>query len=457
MKRIVQTLAVTSIAGLSMAQWTVFAAETVAGSAGGNTAAYGGVQQYNFAANGTFTLGTGLPASSLSDAAGLKYRNGKLYVSNRHGNTTGAGSIKVFDWNGTTLSGGTTIISVSSSPFAGFHGFDVAPNGDIFVTTATGGTRRFRDNGSGYVDIGGLANGSVRDAVVSPDGLKLLVSTVDSRILVTEIQPNAFGATTTFTVDNANTMHQMSLLGRSLYVASFNNGRVHRVDLGPNYMPVASKTVANLNGAIGITCSPKGEMYITGHTTNTVTRFLNQATGWTTNGTIATGKNMGYAAATPLPTMISGSVNLNSYFGSAPGSGTVTLNMSLVNPGNGAVLQGPTPVYVTPVGGMATYNFFVNAGISGSVRLVCTGATWLKRNIATTVGSDQADLILVNGNTNGDGVIDLTDYTTVAVAFNKLFGNAGYVADADFNKDGVIDLTDYTVLAVNFNAVDDPS
>jgi hypothetical protein len=50
--------------------------------------------------------------------------------------------------------------------------------------------------------------------------------------------------------------------------------------------------------------------------------------------------------------------------------------------------------------------------------------------------------------TNADFKVDLTDFTTLAVNFNKA---AATKAEGDFNADGNVDLIDFTYLAVDFN------
>jgi hypothetical protein len=54
-----------------------------------------------------------------------------------------------------------------------------------------------------------------------------------------------------------------------------------------------------------------------------------------------------------------------------------------------------------------------------------------------------------------DNVIDLSDYTVIATAFNALPSSGNWNVNADLNEDGVVDLTDYTFIAVNFNSLGD--
>ena len=285
------------------APYTLFAAETNPFSLGGDTANYGGLQAYDFAnPGGSYVAGSGVAASQLHDAAGVVVRGNKVYVSNRHGNTLGMGSIQEFTWNGSSLSGGTTIASAAASSHQGWHGFSFAPNGDLFVTTVNSGTRRFRDSGSGYVDIGGTGSGPVRDAWISPDGNKLIETGLNGSILVSDVLANSFGPATAFAISGSSAMHQMTYAWNSLYITSFDTNSVHRVMFDANFNPTSSSLVASASSALGIAFSPDGhEMLVSQHGAQTISRFSGAGSSWTANGTINTGHSMGYLAAVPEP------------------------------------------------------------------------------------------------------------------------------------------------------------
>ncbi|MCE9559408.1 MAG: hypothetical protein K8R88_10690 [Armatimonadetes bacterium] len=83
---------------------------------------------------------------------------------------------------------------------------------------------------------------------------------------------------------------------------------------------------------------------------------------------------------------------------------------------------------------------------------------WLKKKVSITIASTASvdnNAILLNGDVVDDGVVDLSDYTSVAVAFNAQPADSNWNALADVNGDLIVDLTDYTEIAVNFNAIDD--
>lgn len=303
MKGALVTTALLGLGTLASAQFSVFAAETVSGSLGGNTSLYGGVRQYNFAGNGAAASpGTGIAASQLNDAAGVMMNSTGFYVSNRHGNTLGQGSIQQFSWDGASFSGGATIVTNAAGGHQGFHGFSMGTDGDIFVSTVNSGTRRFRDSGSGYVDIGGTSSGAVRDAWISPDGQTLIESGLNGNVLVSSVTASTITFLTSFSVSGSNSNHQLVYKNGGLYVASFNSGTVHRIELDAQYRPTSSSLVVNSSAAIGLAFSPDGnEMFVASHTGNRIDRFMNSGSGWTASGSIATGHNMGYLAATPVP------------------------------------------------------------------------------------------------------------------------------------------------------------
>lgn len=283
--------------------FTLFAAETTAGSNGGNTSAYGGLRQYDFTNTGSAaTAGPGLPASSLNDPAGLAFNNSKLYIGNRHGNTLGLGSVQSADWNGASLSNVTTVATQTQSSEQGFHGLDFAPNGDLFATTANDGTIRFRDSGSGFAKIGKTTTGAVRDAWISPDGNKLFETTVGNAIRVTDLTPNAFGSSIDFTVNDSGGLHQMAWANGALYVVAFSTNQVHRITLNSSFAPVSSVAVANVQGAIGIAFSPDGqEMFVARHSIGDISRLSWNGNTWAEVGLIQTGKSMGYLQTVPEP------------------------------------------------------------------------------------------------------------------------------------------------------------
>ena len=58
------------------------------------------------------------------------------------------------------------------------------------------------------------------------------------------------------------------------------------------------------------------------------------------------------------------------------------------------------------------------------------------------------EVVVANSDVTGDGNTSLADITTVALAFGKKEGEAGYDARLDINKDGEIDILDITYVVI---------
>ncbi len=437
------------LSSFASADFTIFAAEAITGSLGGNTALYGGVQRHDFVlAGGASVLGTGIPSSQLADPAGVFFQGGKLHVSNRHGNTLGLGSIRSFDWDGSNLSAGTVIASSSVAGFQGWHGSTVAPNGDIFVSTVVGGSRRFRDTAGTFSDIGGTSLAQVRDVMVSPDGTKLIETVIPSTLRVSNIVPGSTSFNSSFVVSSANAMHQMTMRGGALYTTSFNAGKVHKVELNSSFLPVSSSVILSVESPIGICFSPDGnEMFISGHTTNRISRFVISGIGtWIPNGFIATGKNMGYLATVNRPgpaARISGEVDLFDSVGSIHG-GTLTVEVR-----NGATLV-ETLTCTLGAGG----TFAINpTETSGTRSLVFQTRSGLRRSVIVSLQPTPVSGMVVgltNGDVDNSGEVDAADIDIAIANFG-----ATNVTNPDVDCSGEVDAADIDVIIANFGAVGD--
>ncbi|MBT9148471.1 MAG: hypothetical protein DDT32_02245 [Syntrophomonadaceae bacterium] len=58
--------------------------------------------------------------------------------------------------------------------------------------------------------------------------------------------------------------------------------------------------------------------------------------------------------------------------------------------------------------------------------------------------------ILVPGDVNRDGQVDVLDLASIAGAYNTKQGDPNYNPDADFNRDGMIDIFDLVRVGLNF-------
>ena len=56
----------------------------------------------------------------------------------------------------------------------------------------------------------------------------------------------------------------------------------------------------------------------------------------------------------------------------------------------------------------------------------------------------------VQGDTNGDGHVDVVDLLTLVDAFGSLLGDANYDLAADLNQDDAVDVADLLSLVYNF-------
>jgi len=60
---------------------------------------------------------------------------------------------------------------------------------------------------------------------------------------------------------------------------------------------------------------------------------------------------------------------------------------------------------------------------------------------------------LVSGDVNGDGIIDIGDYTLLSASYGLSAGDEGYSEVLDLNLDGLINIQDVSILGSHFNAV----
>lgn len=153
-----------------------------------------------------------------------------------------------------------------------------------------------------------------------------------------------------------------------------------------------------------------------------------------------------------------GRVTLQDWQGSMVGE---PLTVTIRNAAN-AIVQGPETTTTTTNGSWNLPTSLAN----GTYKVTVKGRTWLSASVGNVVlsgGSTEVLTTHVNGDSVPDDVIDLSDYTTLILAFNALLdtdpntaGNQpspNWNVAADLNGDSAVDLTDYTVIVMNFNAV----
>lgn len=95
----------------------------------------------------------------------------------------------------------------------------------------------------------------------------------------------------------------------------------------------------------------------------------------------------------------------------------------------------------------------------GTYDIAFTGDRTLRRVLTNrTVGSGgltgQA-VSLITGDIADSNIVDIADYTALALAFDSIPSSPNWNALADLNFDGIIDIADYTLLATSFDQVGD--
>ena len=124
----------------------------------------------------------------------------------------------------------------------------------------------------------------------------------------------------------------------------------------------------------------------------------------------------------------------------------------------------PLHVVVTPQGGGAAVfdgevttdengQFELNALTPGDYRLWVKGSHMLAvaQDVTVVAGENTVTVgVLREGDTDGNNLVNLTDFSLLAATFGKQVGDGGYDERADFNGDGIVNLLDFSLLATNF-------
>jgi len=92
--------------------------------------------------------------------------------------------------------------------------------------------------------------------------------------------------------------------------------------------------------------------------------------------------------------------------------------------------------------------------MSGTYDIAIDGDTTLtniKRGVTITEGTNSLDMgTLLEGDANGDGIINISDFGILAVAFVSTPSDSNWDARADFDRNGIVNISDFGLLAVNF-------
>jgi hypothetical protein len=117
-------------------------------------------------------------------------------------------------------------------------------------------------------------------------------------------------------------------------------------------------------------------------------------------------------------------------------------------PGRATPAVTPATVTTQPDG-----TFALEAPHAESYDIVVRGQTSLRnRRPGVSVGSDDPQRcfgMLLEGDSNGDGVVSAADAELLRQAFSSTAGTGGFDARADLNRDGIVDVLDFSLLALN--------
>lgn len=251
-----------------------------------------GVRRYNLAGSlGPAVRGNGIDKTLVSDPSGLfRTANDEFFVGNRHGNQN-ASSVSRFLYDFATdsfVANGT----VTGNSLFGTHGVAVSQTGELLGANVNGPVSRFTPSGINFVPNGTMGSGAMRDVFVSPNGQWVYTTCANSQLVKYAYPSGTF--VNSFTIGGASSMHWGAWRGNELFIADFGSGNVFRVQFDGSGNVSASNPVATMASAIGVAFSPDQQtMFVSGHTSNQIGRFSNNAGIWTPAGTIATDVNLG--------------------------------------------------------------------------------------------------------------------------------------------------------------------
>ncbi len=133
----------------------------------------------------------------------------------------------------------------------------------------------------------------------------------------------------------------------------------------------------------------------------------------------------------------------------------VPITLEIRNPGTTTVVQSLT-IHLDSSGG-----FRVRSSVApGTYDLAFKGATWLRKVLKNVTiaanGASGLSFSLLNGDCNGDNLINLADLNLIAAAWRSQPGSANWDPRADLNGDLRVNLTDRNIVAKNWRLRGDP-
>jgi hypothetical protein len=153
----------------------------------------------------------------------------------------------------------------------------------------------------------------------------------------------------------------------------------------------------------------------------------------------------------PAPAPISGTIALGDFEGPAANP-TATIELRPTAGGASAFFSGVT----IAVDG----SFSFNTTLRGSYDVYVKSSHWLRKKLAGSISIGAAGVSglsfgLVNGDVNGDNVVDIGDYSGLSGAFGSQPGDGTWNANADLNGDLSVDIGDFAILSANFGQAGD--
>lgn len=151
----------------------------------------------------------------------------------------------------------------------------------------------------------------------------------------------------------------------------------------------------------------------------------------------------------PSPAQMSGTVELQDYVGTPV---PVTFTLTPTNGGPSTTVPGVN------LGAGGTFQFTTT--VRGNYEVYAKASHWLrKKRIGavdiTASGVSGLTFSLINGDINGDNVIDIGDFAIFSAAYGTVPGDAGWNPLADLNGDDEVDMGDFAILSANFDTQGD--
>jgi len=210
---------------------------------------------------------------------------GELFVSNRHGNVAGQGSIArfVLDPNGNFLPNGA--ISAPGNGLDRPHGLAFSPSGELFVANFMNGliSRYEFDAGGNAIPNGTFSTGQFINlgAAFSPNG-ELFTTHDSNEILrwVFDVNGNAI-ANGSFTVpDGSARLHYLGFSpAGELFAPDLNGNKVYRVLFDNSGNPIANGFIDVAGGPLAVAFGPQNELFVASHFIGGISRFLFDQSG----------------------------------------------------------------------------------------------------------------------------------------------------------------------------------